>query len=230
MQSSYGIQDASAFGAAGLTRAITGSVAGSSKRRFASSFLPAAAVTAALYFTMTGLIRVNDVQLVEQEYRPLPVVTPTRPEPEPPRPDARVPPPEVLDLPPVPPMQKVDPGTIGMPVDFAAFTPDRAPLQKIDVVLPAVKPVGTRIATPVRPPVLSYPSIMAAQGMSGTCDVRFSLSTRGLPFDIVAKCSHPGFEKEARRAVSRTEFLPTIQDGEPVESHNLVYPLEFRMQ
>jgi TonB family protein len=66
--------------------------------------------------------------------------------------------------------------------------------------------------------------------MEGSCDVHFSLSTRGLPYDITAACSHAGFEKEAVRAVSKAEFLPEIRQGLPVESHNYVYPMEFRLQ
>jgi protein TonB len=60
--------------------------------------------------------------------------------------------------------------------------------------------------------------------------VHFSLTARGLPYDVVAVCSPSGFENEAARAVSRAEFLPEIRQGMPVESHNYVYPMEFKLQ
>lgn len=198
--------------------------------RFAAVLAPAAAITVGLFFAMNGLIHTDDIQLVEKKPRILLPITPTRTEPPPPL-DGRKPVEIVqVDLPPLPPVQNVPTTTDWAPVPVVGQVPAELPKRLEKITMPVVRPIGERIAIPVRDPVLSYPRDMAARGISGTCEVHFSLSTRGLPFDVVAKCSHPGFEKEARRAVSRTEFLPEIRDGQPVESHNVVYPLEFRMQ
>ncbi|HAE94227.1 MAG TPA: hypothetical protein DCG65_06680 [Hyphomonas atlantica] len=63
----------------------------------------------------------------------------------------------------------------------------------------------------------------------GECLVRFSLTARGVPFNVVADCSHRGFESEARRSVEKAEFLPGILKGQPAESHGFSYPLQFRL-
>lgn len=205
--------------------------AGEGRRgRFLAALAPAAAITVGLFIGMNGLIHTDDIQLVEKKPRILLPITPTRPEPPPPL-DGRKPVEIVqVDLPPLPPVQRVSTTTDWAPVPVIGQVPAELPKRLEKISMPIVHPIGERIAVPVRDPVLSYPPDMAARGISGTCEVHFSLSTRGLPFDVAAKCSHSGFEREARRAVSRTEFLPEIRDGQPVESHNVVYPLEFRMQ
>ena len=204
--------------------------AGGRQGRLAVALAPAAAITVGLFVAMNGLIHTDDIQLVEKQQRILLQITPSRPAPPPPREGhepVRI---SEIDLPPLPPVQNVPTATDWAPVPVIGEVPAELPVRLEKVAMPVVRTVGERIATPVRDPVLTYPRAMAIQGISGTCDVHFSLSTRGLPFDVVANCSHPGFEKEARRAVSRAEFLPEIRDGQPVESHNVVYPLEFRMQ
>ena len=129
----------------------------------------------------------------------------------------------------MPPVQKIDREIQGP----AAYTPTaghwQIPRETIRFVPAQAHPMEGRIATPVRQPVPVYPRDLAQQGVSGKCDVSFSLTMQGRPYDVTAKCTHPGFEKEAARAVSKSEFLPKIEQGMPVESHNYVYPLEFRI-
>lgn len=213
------------FVGAGAAIAIRGQ-----ERRFLGSLVPAAAITISLFLAMTALIRTDDVRLDEKEARPLFAITPQHKPAEVIVRDRFPPPLEVLDLPPLPPVQKAH--TTGTAWPVIDLTPDawELPLEAVGFVPPKAHAIDARIATPVRPPVASYPTDMARRGISGKCDVRFSLSTRGLPYDITASCTHPGFVKEAVRAVGRTEFLPKIQDGVPVESHNYVYPLEFELQ
>ena len=203
---------------------------GNGNGRFALSVLPAAAITVGLFFAMTGLIRTDEIVLVKKEPRILTPVTPTRETPEPVTHDRRIELPEQVELPPAPPVQRPTVRDSGVPMPVIGRVPEALPGKLTDFIRPVAQPIGERIATPVRPPVPTYPRDMAARGVSGTCTVHFSLSIRGLPYDVTAACSHPGFEKEARRAVSRAEFLPEIRDGQPVESHKLVYPLEFTLQ
>lgn len=211
-------------------RKISNVTAGSRESRFAAALAPAAAITVGLFLAMNGLIRTDEIALVKKDVRVLLPVTPQKQIAEPTeRPEFPVPAIDV-DLPPAPPVQKLDAGAIGFPAPAVGGFPRTIPAGGPDLPLPSVKPLGERIATPVRVPVPAYPRVMSRQGLSGTCDVRFSLTAQGLPYDVVANCSHPGFETEAARAVSKAQFLPKIRQGVPVESHNYVYPLEFRMQ
>tara|TARA_R110002051_G_scaffold10866_2_gene40518 strand:- start:10924 stop:11613 length:690 start_codon:yes stop_codon:yes gene_type:complete len=199
-------------------------------RRFLTSMLPAAVVTFGLFVTMTQLIRVDEVELAPVVHRPLLTITPQHKESEPNLID-RVPAPDVdLELPPMPPVTKTGPTVEGLPlpvIDRGDWDISREPIR---FASPAPQPIAERIAQAIRPPVASYPADMARRGLEGSCDVHFSLTTRGLPYDISATCSHAGFEKEAVRAVGRAEFLPEIRQGVPVESHNYVYPMEFKLQ
>ena len=89
--------------------------------------------------------------------------------------------------------------------------------------------INERDAVPIRPPVVVYPDRAAQRGHEGICEVRFDVDTRGSPFNVVADCSDAVFEREAVRAVRRSEFAPKIERGQPIERTNVVYPIEFRM-
>jgi len=222
----------------GIGAKASGSVGGSAgtggflgrERRFLTSLAPAAIVTLGLFATMTQLIRVDEVELPKVVQRPLSTITPQREPSDPVRTDRKPVTPLNVELPPMPPVSKIDPGVSGFPVPV--IQPGNWTLlrETIRFAPPAPQAMGERLAQAIRPPVASYPRSMASKGLEGTCDVHFSLSTRGLPYDVTANCSHAGFEKEAVRAVSRAEFLPEIRQGVPVESHNYVYPMEFRLQ
>ncbi len=213
-------------GLGNMRGSVAGIAVGGQERRFVISLAPAAAITVALFFAMTALIRTDEVQLTEKVERPLYPITPQHEPTKALEIDRKVPQPTEIELPPLPPVQKVTASTgPGLVFDYG-FDGWTLPKQEVSFTPPQARPMGTRSATPVRPPVASFPADMARRGISGKCDVRFSLSSRGLPYDITAACSHPGFEKEAVRAV----FLPKIQDGMPVESHNYVYPMEFALQ
>lgn len=199
-------------------------------KRFLTSIVPAAAVTLGLFLTMTQLIQVDEVELTPVAHRPLTAITPQS-EPVETRRIDRVPAPVVdMELPPMPPVSKIASKVGGLPVPVIDRGDWGLPREAVRFAPPAPQAIGERVAQAIRPPVASYPGDMARRGMEGSCDVYFSLSTRGLPYDVTATCSHAGFEKEAVRAVSKAEFLPEIRQGLPVESHNYVYPMEFRLQ
>ena len=219
---------AKASGSAGGL-AGTGSFLGQ-ERRFLTSLAPAAIVTLGLFAAMIQLIRVDEVELPEVVQRPLSTITPQSEPSEPVRIDRKPAAPLNVELPPMPPVSKLDTGVSGL--SAPVIQPGNWTLlrETIRFAPSAPQAMGERIAQAIRPPVASYTRSMASKGLEGTCDVHFSLSTRGLPYDVTANCSHAGFEKEAVHAVSRAEFLPEIRQGVPVESHNYVYPMEFRLR
>jgi TonB family protein len=60
---------------------------------------------------------------------------------------------------------------------------------------------------------------MATQGVSGTVVLHFVVDTQGLAelkSLVVAKASHNGFIRSARRAVASCSYLPAERDGRPV--------------
>lgn len=221
----------------GLLKLTTGSAglaaAGSGwrpERRFLVSLIPASIVTFGLFVAMTELVRVDEVTLVEKPQRNLAKITPQRLDSEPVR-TIRLSAPLVdVLLPPLPPVLKTTSKADGPPMPVFQSGSIPVPREVINFPPPVPEALGERLAQAIRQPVPSYPQAMARKGQEGACEVHFSLTTRGLPYDVSATCSHAGFEKEAVRAVGRAEFLPEIRQGVPVESHNYVYPMEFRLQ
>ena len=107
--------------------------------------------------------------------------------------------------------------------------PEVVPTLTLAGLMTAPTPVTDRVATPVRPLMVTYPNSAASRGLEGICEVSFDITPQGLPYNVEANCTHRVFEDEARRAVSRSEFLPQIINGHAVETHRVVYPLEFRL-
>jgi len=214
----------------GLSRIFPAGMIRGRERRFLASLLPAAFVTCGLYLAMTELIRTDEVVLVEKPQRILTDITPEREIDDTVRIKWTPAPIVNVNLPPMPPVTRKDSKVEGLPVPVIGPGDWGLTREVINFQPPPPQPMGERTARPVRLPAASYPQSMAARGLEGTCNVHFSLSARGLPYDIDASCSHPGFEKEAAKAVGKAEFLPEIRQGVPVQSHNYVYPMEFRLQ
>jgi protein TonB len=214
----------------GLAGAFAAGATQGQDRRFLASMIPAAAVTLGLFIVMTQLIRADEIELIEKDARPLFAITPQHIDSEPEISIRDVAPPVDLKLPPLPPVTRTVGNIDGFPMPVLTTGDWSLPREVISFSPPNAQPIGERVATPIRPPVAAYPPRMAASGLEGACEVHFSLSSRGLPYDVVAACTQSGFEKEAAKAVSRAEFLPEIRQGMPVESHNYVYPMEFKLQ
>ena len=81
--------------------------------------------------------------------------------------------------------------------------------------------------TPITPPTLSYPVLADIFGISGYCEVRFSVDERGLPFNILPQCTSNLFCYEAKKSISEAVFKPAYDNGIPRVRHKLVYPLRF---
>ena len=192
--------------------------------------LPAALITAGLFVLMNGLIQVDEVTLDPSPQRILGKIVfdeAKTPEPERLKPAFE---PVEAQAPPPPPKITISRGEVGLPpIRDVGSVPARTPIGSLGSIMTAGSPMIDRTATPVRPPLPTYPRAMAQGNIEGDCLVTFGLTTRGFPFDVVAQCTHAGFESEARRAVSKAEFLPRIFEGQAQESIGLTYPLEFRL-
>jgi len=189
-------------------------------------------IVLAMFFLMNWLISVDEIELPEGETRTLAAITPqkqdsevrTRTRSQPKRIDA-------AQKPPPPPKQSATKSSINLPTPkIDGAVPQNLDLGRMNSL--AIDPVAVsdRDAQPIRPPTPSFPQRAAERGLSGTCDVRFDVDTRGKPYNISATCSDNIFKSEAERAVSRVEFAPKIVRGQAVERRNVVYPLEFKIQ
>lgn len=108
-------------------------------------------------------------------------------------------------------------------------TPSLKDLGPVRSLMPTPVAISERDAEPIRKPLATYPPRMAERGIEGNCEVRLDVDRRGRPYNVAASCSHEGFEREAERAVQRSEFVPKIVRGQPVSRTGVIYPLEFRL-
>ena len=184
-----------------------------------------------LFLLMSALISVDEIELPEGETRVLAAITPqkqdsevrTRSRSQPKRIDA-------AQKPPPPPKQSATKSSINLPTPkIDGAVPQNLDLGRMKSL--AIDPVAVsdRDAQPIRPPTPSFPQRAAERGISGSCDVRFDVDTRGKPYNVQATCTDSVFKSEAERSVGRVEFAPKIVRGKPVERRNVVYPLEFNI-
>lgn len=185
-----------------------------------------------LFMVMNLLISVKELNLESGEQRVLAAITPqqqdsearTRQRSKPQRIDS-------AQKPPPPPKQSATKSSINLPTPrIDGAVPQDLDLGRMKSL--AIDPVAVsdRDAQPIRPPTPSYPQRAAERGISGSCDVRFDVDTRGKPYNVQATCTDSVFKSEAERSVSRVEFAPKIVRGKAVERRNVVYPLEFNLQ
>lgn len=189
-------------------------------------------IVVVIFLLMNQLISVDEIELPEGETRVLAAITPqkqdsevrTRSRSQPKRIDA-------AQKPPPPPKQSATKSSINLPTPkIDGAVPQNLDLGRMNSL--AIDPVAVsdRDAQPIRPPTPSFPQRAAERGISGSCDVRFDVDTRGKPYNISATCTDNVFKSEAERSVSRVEFAPKIVRGKAVERRNVVYPLEFNIQ
>lgn len=200
--------------------------------RFLVSFAIAAPIAIAIFLLMNALISVDEVKIDPKENRVLSAITPqsndsdvrTRQRAKPQRIDSSA-------KPPPPPKQSATKSSINLPTPkIEGAVPQNLDLGRMKSL--AIDPVAVsdRDAQPIRPPTPAYPQRAQERGLSGSCDVRFDVDTRGKPYNIAATCSDAVFKTEAERAVGKVEFAPKIVRGKAVERKNVVYPLEFNIQ
>jgi len=202
----------------------------SSKVRLSATLGPAALMTFGLFAVMASLIA-TDFQPVEaSEVRIIESIVPEEIDVAETKPRPKFELIETVAAPPPPPQYTISKTVIELevpiltgkaPTDFSL-----GPIQKLETQPVALPDTD---ATPLRPPVVSYPSIALAQGITGECQVTFDVDTRGRPFNIVPNCTDSVFNRAAKKAISRVEFAPKVQEGRARERKNVVYPIVFSL-
>ena len=194
--------------------------------------VPAAIVTLSLFAAMRALITVETFEPPAQTAY---VLTPymeviDKPEPDPvTRKPKR---PAEIDPPPNVPVQTRIRTKVSTPVgDYTGAAPTEYGKRRFQDLLPkVVGHIPERTILPITPPVPIYPSKALERGLEGDCDVYFSVSPRGEPFEAEPRCSDRVFERAARNAILKVKFAPQIRNGSPVTVRGVVYPLEFRLK
>ena len=92
---------------------------------------------------------------------------------------------------------------------------------------PVVADVEDRDAQPIVAPMVTYPADMAEQGIGADCEAHFDVSVDGLPEDISATCTHPGFVDETLESAATLRFEPKVENGQAVRRSGVVYPIVF---
>lgn len=196
--------------------------------RIAATSAPAAAVTFGLFLLMGGLIAADFVPAEASEVREISSITPQEiiiEEIGGRKPAKKL---ETLAPPPPPPQVSILKADINLPTPQISGT-SPAPIRFTRVQSLNIVPVAIsdREATPIRPPVVTYPARAIQNGIEGACAVTLDVDVRGKPYNINADCSNAVFKAEAERAVGRVEFAPKLVQGKAAERKNVVYPLVF---
>lgn len=202
----------------------------SQMKRFAATSAPAALISYGLFLMMGGLIATEFVPAEASEVREISQIIPKDVEPEKISTWPKIQRLDALEAPPPPPRIPIK--KVNVPLD-AVNLGGQAPIKTVFIKVepPVVAPVAisNRDATPIRPPIPSYPRRAIEQGIEGSCTVYLDVDVRGRPYNVKADCTDRIFEKEAERAVGRVEFSPMIVKGTARERKNVVYPLEFTL-
>ena len=193
---------------------------------------PAAGITAGLFFAMLNLIAEDEFHAPDLIMYDLPPFV-EQETPEKPIPPARKPKRPDTILPPPSPPKLVN--SVTAPAVAIDLYTGAAPANYGEAILKEMMPITTRMVVdrylqPISPPIPHYPSAAVRQELEGECDVELNVSPKGEPFNIVAKCSHPAFERAAKRSIEKVRFAPQIRQGLPVTVTGVVYPLEFRLK
>jgi len=198
--------------------------------RAPTAALLALPVAYGLFLLMNSLIDVKEITIAPVASRVLDAITPQRPDPDAPMTKRTKPTPlDAATPPPPPPRASATQTDIFLPTPVV---PGAAPESlSTHVQMPTIKPVvvsslGYQV---VRPPLPVYPRRAAERGISGTCNVAFSIDPRGKPFRVSAACTDPVFVSEAESSVSKAEFAPQLVDGQFVTVTGLEYPLNFKL-
>lgn len=73
----------------------------------------------------------------------------------------------------------------------------------------------------------AYPPAALNPPTEGVCEIKFDLSRRGKPSNILSACSSDLFLQAATEAVGATEFRPVQVNGSAAKAVNMTYNMKF---
>lgn len=205
--------------------AVRGPADGHSLRMLSAMPL-AALITIGLFILMHNMVMIAVPHVIVADKEPIPKFNyqPTEIDQTPRTMPETV---EPVELPPVPvlpktsaaqPTESIAPVTGSIPDFGAADIGDVSPV--FTVTERDEQPI-VRVS-PIYPP--------SANGRAGNCQVQFSLSEKGVPFNIVPNCSSSAFERSVRTAVAKWRYAPKIIDGQAVVRHGMRTSIVFNVE
>ena len=202
----------------------------SRSKRLGLAIAPAAALTFTVFLGMTLTLDDQIAVVAESESpRVLKVEHPQEQEIKPRK--TKREPIKLAELPPPPP--KLSTAAVPMdfvPISFTGSEPQPLRGNRLDIFKPLELGAIDRIAKPVSPPLPVYPRQAETRGLSGVCDIRFHLTEMGEPYDLDIECSDSVFNRSAYKAISKTRFMPKIDNGRPVGQRDMLYSIEYKIQ
>lgn len=200
-----------------------------SSRLFLSA-LPAIGLTCGLFYLMQEAITVDTVKFDQPEFRTLTSIVPEIPgDPSGLTEESG---PVLIETVPPPKMRQSEPMTAEqITMEIIPFNVPGTPIPgaSLEDLRPSTISFGPETGVPLRSPVPVYPDEALRKGLSGQCDVYFSIDAAGRPFNVDAQCSDPVFERSSERAVRRVQFAARVVNGKPVGQDNLVYPFVYEL-
>jgi periplasmic protein TonB len=194
--------------------------------------LAAGTITFGLFAAMQFLIKTDDFSPPAQKTYEVSALMAVKSDPvirtrgpKPPKPEPIQPPPQQAKL--VKTISAPDaPGGV-----YLGAAPSEHGWPDFDNIRPQrVTAMRLRRLEPLTRPIPIYPSEAARRDLEGSCEVHFSVSTRGDPFDVRAICSDRAFKAAAEKSIRKVKFAPKVRDGVPVPVMGVIYPLEFRLE
>ncbi len=213
--------------------------------RFGIGIPLAAILSVALFMLMENLIRINEIcppgavmspatgKCVKQDQRSLRNIFAEKPTIDQIRSSRKAP--KKLDKaakPPPPPKMAATKQNIDLPkANISGAAPTEVKFERVTGINLGAVSVSDRDAQPIRPPNTG-PILRAMQriGKSAECEVSLDVDLQGKPYNVVATCNVPQYEKAAEQAVGATEFAPKIVQGKAVGRKGVVYPFELKME
>lgn len=142
-------------------------------------------------------------------------------------------PPELLEpveTPPAPPTVNIDAAVaVKEPTIKIATQGPIIELPPLDFGKEAFVPPDTN-----EQPTLRVPPIMPARFQqgdhSGYCDMRFSVSGEGQPYDVtITRCTHSSLESPSKKAVLKWKYKAKIRNGLPVAREGVETKIKFNL-
>lgn len=201
-----------------------------SSRLFLSA-LPAIGLTCGLFYIMQEAITVDTVEFDQPDFRNiLSIVLPESElcDCEPPDNSGPI----LIETAPPPKLRHTEPMTAEqITMEIVPFNTPGTPIPgaSLEDFGPTMISFGPETGVPLRQPLPVYPDAALRKGLSGQCDVYFSIDAAGRPFNVDAECSDPVFERSSESAVRKVQFAAKVVDGRPVGQDNLVYPFVYEL-
>ena len=198
--------------------------------RAAMVALPAAIVTVSLFLGMRALVQVDDfTPPKDREYSLTAFVAPTettfvKPKTiKPKRPDE-------IELPPERVPERIEKVAVSLDNTYQGVAPATYVEPRIEPFHPkTISSAIDRTARPLTPPSPVYPQRALERGITGSCEVSMSVSISGKPYDVLATCTDTVFKTSAERAVRKVLFSPRVENGQRMELHGVVYPINYNI-